>query len=41
MELNFNLIEKVQLYDFMIFFSYLEIDAAFIGLEIIVYLKFG
>ena len=29
MELNFNLIEKVQLYDFMIFSSYLEIDTAF------------
>ena len=41
MELNFNLIEKVQLYDFMIFSSYLEIDTAVIGLEIIVYLKFG
>ena len=41
MELNFNLIEKVQLSDFMIFSSYLEIDTAFIGLEIIVYLKFG
>jgi hypothetical protein len=41
MELNFNLIEKVQLSDFMIFSSYLDIDTAFIGLEIIVYLKFG
>ena len=29
MELNFNLIEKVQLSDFMIFSSYLEIDTAF------------
>ena len=29
MELNFNLIEKVQLFDFMIFSSYLEIATAF------------
>ena len=29
MELNFNLIEKVQLSDFMSFSSYLEIDTAF------------
>ena len=29
MELNFNLIEKVQLSDFMIFSSYSEIDTAF------------
>ena len=29
MELNFNLIEKVKLFDFMIFSSYLEIDTAF------------
>ena len=29
MELNFNLIEKVQLSDFMIFSSYLEIGTAF------------